>query len=70
MKREGTTKLLGAALIGLSLCTPMAVGAQTGVTAQEAHAIAVDAYVYLYSLIAVNVTRKAAINIEPGKYVQ
>jgi hypothetical protein len=34
---------------------------------QEAHAIAVDAYVYFYPLVTMDVTRKQFTNIEPGK---
>jgi hypothetical protein len=38
-------------------------------TAEEAHAIAVDAYVYLYPLITMDVTRKQFTNIEAGKEI-
>jgi hypothetical protein len=47
-----------------------AVLAQTvppAITEQEAHAIAVDAYVYFYSLVTMDITRKQFTNIEPGK---
>ena len=37
------------------------------ITEQEAHAIAVDAYLYFYPLISVDVTRKVTTNVEPGK---
>ena len=45
---------------------PITVEAQT-VSQDEAHAIAVDAYVYFYSLVTMDVTRRQATNIEPGK---
>src|SRR5450432_3854641 len=41
--------------------------AQVAITEQEAHAIGVDAYVYFYSLLSMDVTRKQFTNIEPGK---
>lgn len=48
--------------------TPSTLTAQTGaVTPEEAHAIGVDAYVYLYPLVTMEVTRKQFTNIEPGK---
>jgi hypothetical protein len=37
------------------------------ITEQEAHAIGVDAYLYLYSLVTMDVTRKQLTNVEPGK---
>lgn len=37
------------------------------ITEAEAHAIAVDAYVYFYSLVTMDVTRRQFANIEPGK---
>ena len=37
------------------------------VTAEEAHAIAIDAYIYFYSLLSMDVTRKQFTNIESGK---
>ena len=42
-------------------------GAQSAISEQEALAIGVDAYLYFYSLISVDVTRRVATNIEPGK---
>ncbi|MEJ0077925.1 MAG: DUF1254 domain-containing protein [Alphaproteobacteria bacterium] len=47
--------------------TALPANAQTAITEQEAHAIGVDAYVYLYPLVTMDITRKQATNIEPGK---
>ncbi len=38
-------------------------------TAEEAHAIAVNAYLYFYPLLSMDVTRKQSTNIEPGKEI-
>ena len=55
-------------LIGPALAPgAMAQGASPKITEAEAHAIGVDAYVYFYSLLSMDVTRKQFTNIEPGK---
>jgi hypothetical protein len=46
---------------------PLGAGAQTAIAEQEAHAIGVDAYLYFYSLITMDLTRKQSTNIEPAK---
>lgn len=46
---------------------PMVHAADAAVTAEEAHAIAVDAYLYFYPLISMEVTRRQLTNIEAGK---
>ena len=46
--------------IGPSL--PQIAQAQSAITEQEAHAIAVDAYVYFYSIMSMDVSRKQFTN--------
>jgi hypothetical protein len=57
--------LFGLALAPLAMAqsTPQA----TALSEQEAHAIGVDAYIYFYSLVTMDLTRKQSTNIEPGK---
>jgi hypothetical protein len=50
----------------LAMFVPPAA-AQSGTTEQEARAIAVDAYLYFYPLITMDMTRRQSTNIEPGK---
>src|SRR6185437_3524404 len=58
-------------LLTLSICLGAAAApaalAQTSITEQEAHAIAVDAYVYFYPLLSMDVTRKQFTNVGPDK---
>jgi hypothetical protein len=58
-----------AAIFGIGLLAALAtpIKAQPPITEQEAHAIGVDAYLYFYSLITMDLTRKQSTNIEPGK---
>jgi len=57
-------------LLGVAL-TPAAIAQSTPqptlITEQEVQAIRVDAYLYLYSLFTMNLTRKQLTNVEPGK---
>jgi hypothetical protein len=54
---------LGAAAAPVAL----AEGTAPAITEQEAHAIGVDAYVYFYPLLSMDISRKQFTNIEPGK---
>jgi len=59
-------RLLVAAVVGCALFGVAPASAQS-VSEEEAHAIGVDAYVYFYSLVTMDVTRRQMTNIEPGK---
>jgi hypothetical protein len=54
------TALLGIALAGIA--SPAARAAET-ISAQDAHSIGVAAYVYLYPLVTMDVTRKQLTNV-------
>jgi hypothetical protein len=45
----------------------MAQGALPAITEAEANAIAVDAYIYFYPLLSMEISRKTFTNVEPGK---
>ncbi|TPG83307.1 DUF1254 domain-containing protein [Pseudomonas mandelii] len=63
------TQALTAVALTVAACAifPLASHAQSKVTAEEAHAIGVDAYVYFYPLLTMDITRQQFTNIEPGK---
>jgi hypothetical protein len=50
-------------------CIGHAVKTQFAITEQEPHAIGVDAYLYFYPLILMDLTRKQSTNIEPAKEI-
>lgn len=58
---------LGVLLGFGSAHTAMAQSSQPALTETEAQAIAVDAYLYFYPLISMDITRKQSTNIEAGK---
>jgi hypothetical protein len=63
MKHRTMAGLFGAGLLALA---PSIVGAQTAITEQEAHAIGVDAYLYFYPLVIMDITRRVGTNVPPG----
>ena len=64
-----STFALTLSLLTTSMLPPavMAQSAPPAITEAEAQSIAVDAYVYFYSLVTMDVTRRQFTNIEPGK---
>jgi hypothetical protein len=69
----GLAVLSAIAVLGLSSCATDQPAASTVqatdniITPEAAHAIAVDAYLYFYPLVTVDITRKQSVNVEPGK---
>ena len=66
MKSMYLSGLLAAGLVAMAALSSPTVAA-TAVTEQEAHAIGVDAYIYFYPLVTMDLTRKQSTNIEAGK---
>jgi hypothetical protein len=66
MNRNAFALSLGL-LLGPALASgAIAQGAQPAITEEQAHAIGVDAYVYLYSLVTMDITRKYFTNTDKG----
>jgi hypothetical protein len=67
MHKNTAALILGFVLVLASTPSAMTQSASSALTEQEAHSIGVDAYVYFYSLVTMEVTRRQFTNIEPGK---
>ena len=61
MKIRWIAHLIAASIFSLAAS---AVAAQSAVTAQEAHALGVSAYLYFYPLITMDLTRRQLTNVE------
>src|SRR5271169_795178 len=57
---------LGLGLLLASSLGPVAAAEPAPITKDEAHAIGVDAYLYFYPLITMDVTRRVATNVPAG----
>ena len=66
MKRHALALVLGVSLGQALAPAAMAQGSQQ-ITEAEAHAIGVDAYLYFYPLVTMDLTRKQLTNVELGK---
>src|SRR5580704_10931536 len=64
LRLEACAALISAVIV-TALCST--AGAADPISEQEAQAIAVDAYVYFYPLVTMDVTRRQATNVESGK---
>ena len=69
--KSNTLKSIRRPLVGGLLAVALSVVSLTShaapITKEAAHAIGMDAYVYFYSLLSMDVTRKQLTNIEAGK---
>ena len=65
MKRMILSTFAGVGLMALT--SVLTAQAQTTLTPDEAHAIGVDAYVYFYPLVSMEISRQTFTNIAPGK---
>lgn len=66
----GRAGMLAAAMVAGAVGTfghVASAAAQATISAEDARAIAAEAYVYLYPLVTMDITRKQFTNIEPGK---
>jgi len=54
-------------LVAICLILPASIAKAEPVTEQQAHAIGVDAYLYFYPLVTMDLTRKQLSNVEPAK---
>jgi hypothetical protein len=61
-----TIRMLSLFAIAMFCTQVIAARATEPITEQDAHAIGIDAYVYFYPLLSMDITRKQFTNVEPG----
>lgn len=66
MNTATLAKMMLTGITALALTITSAARSQ-GISQQEAHDIGVEAYLYFYPLVTMDITRKQLTNIEPGK---
>lgn len=64
---RSTQRTILCGLSAAALSVTGLTGHTAHITQEAAHAIGMDAYVYFYSLLSMDVTRRQFTNIEPGK---
>jgi hypothetical protein len=69
MNRRTFTLTVGLLLSSALTSTSMGQSSPPAISDQEAHALGVDAYVYFYPLVTMDISRKQFTNIEPGKEI-
>jgi hypothetical protein len=67
MNRREFVTLICAATAGSAPARAQSASTEIGLTAQEVQSIAQDAYIFLYPLVLMDVSRKHFTNIEPDK---
>ena len=65
--RKFIHRAFSGAIAAAALLMTSLTGHAAPITEGEAHAIAVNAYLYFYPLLTMDLTRKQSTNIEPGK---
>ena len=66
MNTGTAVRLMLAGITAIALTIP-ASAQSPGISQKEAHDIGVDAYLYFYPLVTMDITRKQVTNVEPGK---
>jgi hypothetical protein len=56
-----------SSLVALCLILSATVAKAEPITEQQAHAIGLDAYLYFYPMVTMDLSRKQLSNVEPGK---
>ena len=67
MKRGRTLTRSAVSLALLTVLATWGSPATAQVSLEDAHAIGVDAYLYFYPLVTMDLTRRQLTNVEPGK---